>query len=426
MSLVLVGLNHTTAPVALRERLAVAAERLPALLPRLARAASAREACLLSTCNRVELLADAPGLPEAEAAAAALAEWQGVEPAQIRPVLYRLEGGAAARHLFRVAAGLDSLVLGEPQILGQVKAAYAAASQAGTTGPLLNRLFHTTFRVAKRIRSETGLGAQPVSVGQAAVELARRIFDDLARKRVLLVGAGEMAEATARHLVGCGVQALCVANRTFERAQGLAAMLGGRAVPFDGLLDAIRDADIVIASAAAEAPLLDAARVAELMRARRQAPLFFIDIAVPRNVDPRVHELPNVYLYNIDDLQAVVAEGLRHRQREAVRAEAIVQEEVEGYLRALDSRAVVPTLVALRRRFEAVRRAELARAAALLRELTPEQRAAVERLTEGLLAKLLHEPTVALKRAAADAEGPLYAEVLRTLFDLRAPAGEPA
>jgi glutamyl-tRNA reductase len=353
----------------------------------------------------------------------ALLEEQGVEPSLVLPVLYRLEGGEAVRHLFRVAAGLDSLVLGEPQILGQVKAAYAAAARAGTTGSSLNRLFHTVFRVAKRTRTETGLGTQPVSVGYAAAELARRIFDDLSTKRVLLVGAGGMAELTALHLLGGGVREVTVVNRTFERAQALADALGGRALPFEALHEGIRHADIVVASTAAPHPLIDAADVAGLMRARRQAPLFFVDIAVPRNVDPRVNDLPNVYLYDIDDLQGVIADGLKHRQEEAARAEAIVGEEVEAFLRASRSREVVPTLRALRRRFEALRRTELARAGAGLRDLTPEQRSAVERLTEALLAKLLHAPTANLKRLAEEAEVGLYAEALAALFDLDAEEG---
>lgn len=418
MSLVLIGLNHTTAPVEVREQLAVPHDRLPELLGRLVRLPGVREVCALSTCNRVELVLEASGLHHGESAASALLEAQGVEPGLVLPALYRLEGGGAAQHLFRVAAGLDSLVLGEPQILGQVKAAYAMAARARTTGSSLNRLFHAVFRVAKRTRTETGLGTQPVSVGYAAAELARKIFDDLSTKRVLLLGAGGMAELTARHLLGGGVKALTVANRTPERAQALAATLGGRALPFEALNEGIRNADIVVASTASPEPLVGAATVAGIMRERRQAPLFFVDIAVPRNVDPQVNALPNVYVYDIDDLQGVIAEGLKHRQAEAARAEAIIGEEVEAFLRASLSREVVPTILALRRRFEALRRAELTRAGGCLRDLTPEQRAAVERLTEALVAKLLHHPTANLKRLAEEAEGALYAETLAALYQL--------
>lgn len=423
MPLALVGLNHTTAPVELRERLAVPEERLPELLPSLARLPGVAEACALSTCNRVELVLEATAAEQADGAARALLAWQGVDAADVEPALYRLEEEAAARHLFRVAAGLDSLVLGEPQILGQVKSAYAAALRARTAGPRLSRLFHTVFRVAKRIRTETGLGAQSLSVGSAAVELARKIFEDLGTKRILLLGTGEMAEITARHLVASGARDVAVASRTPERARALAASLGGRPVAFDGLAGAVRDADIVVASTDSRAPIVDAGLVADLMRARRQKPLFFIDIAVPRNVDPRVNDLPNVYLYDIDDLQAVVTEGLSHRRREATRAEAIVSEEVDAFLRAVRARDVVPTLVALRRRFEQVRRAELDRAAPLLASLSPEQRAAVDRLTEGLVAKLLHAPSATLKQLAEDAAGPLYAETLAALFELPPEAG---
>jgi glutamyl-tRNA reductase len=418
MSLVLVGLNHQTAPVELRERLAVPEERLPELLARLATLPGVAEACALSTCNRVEAVVAAVARDCADRATRALLDWQGVEPGLVAASLYRLEEEAVARHLFRVAAGLDSLVLGEPQILGQVKAAYGVALRAGTAGSELNRLFHSVFRVAKRVRSETGLGAQSVSVGHAAAALARKIFDDLSAKRVLVLGAGEMAEITARHLVASGVREITVTNRTHERAVALATALGGRALAFAALGEALRAADIVIASTASPGPLIDAATVADFMRARRQSPLFFVDIAVPRNVDPRVHQLPNVYLYNVDDLQSVAAEGLSHRQREATRAEQIVAEEVEGFLRRTCTRAVVPTVVALRRRFEALRRAELERASGGLGDLTPAQRAQVDRLLEDLVAKLLHAPTATLKRLAEEQEGALYADVLATLFDL--------
>ncbi len=425
MTLVLVGLSHTTAPVEVRERLAVSEEELPEVLARLVRLPGVTEACALSTCNRVEVIVAAEAAPRAEAAVRMLLEWQGVEPALVASALYRLEEEAAARHLFRVASGLDSLVLGEPQILGQVKSAYSAAMRARTAGPCLSRLFHTVFRVAKRIRTETGLGAQSVSVGHAAVSLARRIFDDLTTKRVLVLGAGEMAEITARHLSASGVRDVSVASRTPERARALAMALGGRTAPYEALAEAVGEADIVVASTGSLTPIVHVGMVADLMRARRQKPLFFIDIAVPRNVDPRVHDLPNVYLYDIDDLKAVVEEGLSHRQREAGRAERIVEEGVDAFVRGIRTREVVPTVVALRLRFEAIRKAELARMAAALRDLTPEQRAAVERLTEGLLGKLLHAPTATLKRLAEDAEGPLYAEALITLFQLESAADTP-
>lgn len=421
MSLALVGLNHTTAPVEVRERLAVPDDRLPEVLARLVRLPGVAEVCALSTCNRVEVVVAAEEARHAEAAVHDLLEWQGVPSDLVAPSLYRLEEAAAARHLFRVASGLDSLVLGEPQILGQVKHAYAAALRVRAAGPHLSRLFHAVFRVAKRIRTETGLGAQSVSVGHAAVSLARRIFDDLATKRVLVLGAGEMAEITARHLLASGIRDVTVASRTSERAQALALALGGRMLPFEALARAVGEADIVVASTGSLLPVVHAPMVADLMRARRQKPLFFIDIAVPRNVDPRVHDLPNVYLYDIDDLKAVVEEGRSHRQREAGRAERIVEEEVDLFVRDIRTREVVPTVVALRRRFEGIRQQELARMATALRDLTPEQRLAVDRLTEGLLGKLLHAPTATLKRLAEEAEGALYAEALTTLFQLEAP-----
>ncbi|HEY8368537.1 MAG TPA: glutamyl-tRNA reductase [Thermodesulfobacteriota bacterium] len=418
MTLVLLGVNHTTASVELRERLAVPEDRLPELLASLNGLPEVEEVCALSTCNRVEVILAVGAAAGADCAVRRLLEWRGVEPDLVAPSLYRLEEAAVARHLFRVASGLDSLVLGEPQILGQVKEAYAAALRARTAGPRLSRLFHTVFRVAKRIRTETGLGVQGVSVGHAAVALARRIFDDLTTKRVLVLGAGEMAEITARHLVASGVRDVTVASRSAERARALAMALGGRTAPYEALAQAVGEADIVVASTGSPTPIVHAGMVADLMRARRQKPLFFIDIAVPRNVDPRVHDLTNVYLYDIDDLKAVVEEGRSHRQREAGRAERIVEEEVEAFVRGVRTREVVPTIVALRRRFEAIRRAELARMAAALRDLTPEQRKAVERLTEGMLGKLLHAPTATLKRLAEEAEGSLYADALATLFEL--------
>jgi len=417
MRLFAVGLSHRTAPVELREcvdfsRLGVA-EALAALAAR----GVSREMVVLSTCNRAEIYAVA-GPDGPDAIGRFFADYHGIPLARISEHLYVRRGADAARHLYRVAAGLDSLVVGEPQILGQVKAAYATASDNGFTAAVTNRLFHTAFGVGKRVRTETGLSEGAVSVSYAAISLARKIFGDLGGLNVVVLGAGGMAKLTAVHLRSQGVRHVTIASRTFSAAESLARQLTGRAVPWEELDPALAGADIVVTATGAHEPVLTRARVYEVMRPRQERPLFIIDIAVPRDVAPDVGDLEQVFLYNIDDLQGIVKENLARRSGELQRAEAIVDEEVARFTGWLQSRDVIPTVVALRERFEAVRRAELARLEPKLAALPPEARERVDEITHLLVQKLLLTPTEQLKAAGDESTVATYADALNRLFRL--------
>jgi len=417
--IVLVGLSHHTAPVEVRERVAFANGQLPGALRRLVEIDGVAEGAILSTCNRVEVIA-CGGAPElfGEALPAFLAREHGLAEAALAGHLYTHAGREAVRHLFRVAASLDSMVVGEPQILGQMKEQYATAAAAGASGRVLHRCFHRSFSVAKRVRSETGIAEKAVSIASAAVELARGIFDRFADKSALLLGAGAMGELAARHLLAQGVGSIMVANRTFERAIDVARGLGGMPVPWDRLARYLPFADLVIAATSADDFLLRRAAVEEAMRERRQRPIFLIDLAVPRALDPELHALDGVYLYDIDDLEGVVADNRGARAREAARAETIVEAEVEAFWRWFTSLDVVPTIVALRERLETIRRRELERTLAALGDVDPRQREVVERLSTTIVNKILHAPLSALRRHRADPAEAFYIEAARRLFRL--------
>ncbi|MFQ5895592.1 MAG: glutamyl-tRNA reductase, partial [Nitrospinota bacterium] len=378
------------------------------------------ERLILSTCNRVEVYGRAADFEAGvEGVRRFLSEYHSFPLKQLDGHLYALPDGEAVRHLFRVASSLDSMVVGEPQILGQVKEAYRVARKEGHTGPLLNQLFERAFAVAKQVRARTGIAERAVSVGYAAVELAKKIFGDLRGRAVLLVGAGEMSELAARHLVGQGAETVVVASRTLERARELADALGGRAVPFGNISLELAAADIVISSTGAPHYVLRKEMVQEALHLRRGTPMFLIDIAVPRDVAPEVNELDDVYLYDIDDLQGVVEANLEQRAQEAQEAEAIVEREAEAFLRwgqAQDE--VVPTVVALRQKIETFRQRELQKTLRKLKELAPEEREAVEALSRALAAKFLHDPTVRLKHKAQGGGGYDYLRIARDLFDL--------
>ncbi len=427
MDLLVVGTNHQTAPVEVRERLAFTDDELPAALERLMAEGGLKEGMILSTCNRVEVWA-AGEAPEAarETLAAYLAKARGVDLETLRPALYAYAGIEAVAHLFRVASSLDSMVVGEPQILAQVKAAYAQAHAAGATGPVLSRAVHAAFRTAKRIRTETGIARSAVSVSYAAVELARKIFGDLAGKVVLLLGAGEMGELAAQHFRDRGIARLLLANRTPGRAEELAQRFGGEAVPYAEVARCMAEADIVLCSTAAPDYVVTRAEVERLLANRRYRPVFFIDIAVPRNVEPSVNELDGAYLYDIDDLRAVVEANLRERAREAERAEALVTEELGKFARRLADRDAVPTIRSLRERLEEIRREEVARTLGRLRDASPETRAAVEALSASLVNKILHAPIQRLKLGDHHSEGRHFRELVRDLFGLPPEEGEDA
>jgi glutamyl-tRNA reductase len=382
---------------------------------------------VLSTCNRAEIYA--VGGPEApDAVARFFAEYHELPLARLTEHLYVRRGDEAARHLFRVAAGLDSLVVGEPQILGQVKSAYSIASDRGFTSAVINRLFHTAFGVGKRVRSETGLSEGAVSVSYAAIALAKKIFGELTGLNVLILGAGGMAKLTGTHLKAQRVRQIAITSRTLTAAERLARQLEGQAIAWSEMPIALSAADIVITATGAVEPVLTHAAVADVLRPRRQRPLFIIDIAVPRDVEASVGDLDHVFLYNIDDLQGIVKENLSRRSSELERAEAIVAQEVAKFSAWLHSRDVIPTVVALRDRFEAIRQAELARLEPKLTGLTPEARARVEEVTHLLVQKLLLTPTEQLKTTRDANLISIYSDALNRLFRLgteEAPAEAP-
>ena len=404
MSIVLVGISHHQAPVELRERAALDPERAAKLARTLAGDRS--EAVCLSTCNRTELyLADeSPEGAEEKAEAALLAL-----EAELGPALYRLRDEDAARHLFRVAAGLDSLVPGEGEILGQVRAAHAA----GATGSILDRLFRQALHAGKKARSETAIGESPASVSSAAAALAEQVFGDLRGREVVVIGAGKVGELAIRNLVSRGAAIAFVANRTAERAQELAARFGGTPLSLDRVGDELARADVVLSSTSARGWTLTREVVERSLPARKGRPLFLIDLAVPRDLDPAIHELDGCYLYDIDDLEAVVVETLADRSREAQRAETIVAEEANRFRAWQASLDVVPAIASLRARAEEIRTAELSRA-----KLNDAERRAAESVTAAVLNKLLHLPTIRMKQAAAAADGVIYADAVRHLFGL--------
>ncbi len=413
------GLSHRTAPIAVREQLVVDEDKLREILAGLVGRGTCAEVMILSTCNRIEVYGIAEVAGEARSAAfRQMAAQRGLDLSTIEPLLYAKDGAEAVQHAFRVASSLDSMVLGEPQILGQVKDAFALAQSSRTVGPVLHSLMSQAFAVAKRVRSDTQVGRHAVSVAFAAVELARKIFDGLEGRSVLLVGAGEMGELAARHLQDVGTVPLYVTNRTASRAQELARDLAGTAVPFADLFGVMDQVDIVITSAAASEPIVTTREVAATLPARRGRPLFFIDIAVPRNVEAAVNELDNVFVYDVDDLRSVVEANLRERQREAQRAEALVEREVAKFAERLRSLEVVPTIVSLREKLEEIRRAELARALTRLPGADEATRQALEALSQGIVNKVLHAPTVKLRDSSRAGHGHRWIEVISELFGL--------
>jgi glutamyl-tRNA reductase len=413
MSLLLVGVSHRVAPVELRERVALSEEEAAALAEELA--AESGEAVCLSTCNRTELYLAGEAVPDvADRAVATLAERSGLDESRLRSVLYRLEDEAAGIHLFRVAAGLDSMVPGEGEILGQVRDAY----EAGKPGPLLDRLFRQAIHAGKKVRTETAIAESPASVSSAAAALAEQVFGDLSGCRVLLVGAGKIGELAARNLVSRGAEIAVVANRSLDKASELSERFGGRAVALEDVAGELARVDVVLSSTSAPGHVLTRTDVAAKLAERKGRPLFLIDIAVPRDLDPAIHELEGCYLYDIDDLESVVAESLADRRREAARAEEMVLDEAERFQAWQASRDVVPAIASLRALAEEIRESELERARARLEKLTEAERRAVETVTTRIVDKLLHGPTVRMKEAAAGADGAVYADALRHLFGL--------
>jgi glutamyl-tRNA reductase len=414
-----IGMNHETAPVELRECLAKDPAHADRALTMMRELSCVKEGMFLSTCNRVEALFTTERTDEAKRCVVSLLSELGGMPSEgLCSSLFTYEDRDAVRHIFRVASSLDSMVIGEPQILGQIKEAYTGATREKTTGVILNRLLHRAFHTAKRVRTETGISDAAVSVSYAAVELAKKIFYEFKGKRVLLIGAGDMAELAARHLLSQGVSAIAVANRTFHKAVEVAQAFKGVPVSFEEIGAQLLEADIVISSTAAPGYVITHDQVKGSMRKRRNRPLFFIDIAVPRDVEPEVNDLDNVYVYDIDDLKGIIQVNLSQREEEAVKAARIVEEEVIKFEQWLKTLEVVPTIVSLKEKAETIRQAELKKSLSSLGELSPSQVSSLETLTLSITEKILNDPILFLKQKADRPLGKTYLDTARRLFRL--------
>lgn len=423
MNIVIVGLNHKTAPVEIREKLSFPADSIEAALKRLVGQYGLNEGVILSTCNRVEVLAITPDMEKGVwQIKRFLSDSHNIPLETLDEHLYDRAGEEAVKHLLRVAAGLDSMIMGEPQILGQVKDSYSYAVEYNTAGVVVNKLYHKVFQVSKRIRTETKIGQAAVSISFAAVELAKKIFGDLKGKTVMLVGAGEMAELAARHLIGSGVKELLVANRTYEKAVEFVKSFTGTAIMFREYQHYLKNADIVIASTGASTFIIRPDQIKDAMKERKYKPMFFIDISVPRNVDPLVNNIDNAYVYDIDDLQGVVAANLEERKSEALQAEKIIDEEIERFYRWSKSLDVVPTIIALRQYCDEIRKAEVAKAAQSLAGLSEKDKKVLDAMTSSIVNKILHNPIVHLKKDSSKVEGDLYIDTVRKIFDLESRA----
>jgi glutamyl-tRNA reductase len=419
MNLALIGINHRTAPVEVRERMHIPEPRLAQAISDLIHREGIHEGLILSTCNRVEVMTSAEDSVDAEPLIQQfLADHHQLDLGPYQRFFYRYQQQEVVRHLFRVASSLDSMILGEPQILGQLKRAYALAREAGGLNGSLQEIVNQALAVARRVRRETALGSAAVSVSYAAVELAKKIFGSLEGRTIFVIGAGKMSELAAKYLLRSGASAIYVTNRTYERAVQLAAAFRGTAIAFEQLFEHLPKADIVISSTGAAGYIVNKDHVAKILSARRNRPVFFVDIAVPRDIDPLVNELDNAFVYDIDDLGQVVEANKKQRAREAVWAEEIVQEEVQKTMRRLASRDLVPTIVALEDRLNTIRAGEIERYQSRLVNLTPEQRQAVEALTRGIMNKILHGPITELKSGAGQPEQVDLVRLVRKIFGL--------
>lgn len=419
MELLVVGLNHNTAPIEIRECLAFSEDKMEDALSKVHALPSVKENMIVSTCNRVEVYASTR---ETEKAVHDLrdffSQYHGISLKDFEKSLYTHVGEEAVRHIFRVASSLDSMVLGEPQILGQIKEAYDLAQQANTSGLILHRLLHRAFHVAKKVRTETKIAISAVSVSSVAVELAEKIFGTLEKKTVLLIGAGEMCELAARHLVSGGIEKILVTNRTYERAVSLAQEFRGEAIPFEEMGLGLKKTDIVISATNSPQYLIGHDQITKVIRDRKQRPIFFIDIADPRDIEPKVGDIENVYLYNIDDLQKVANDNIKDREKEAQKAETIVQDEVVKFVNWYRSLEVTPTIIALREKFEAIRNRELGKILSLYPNLTEKEKQSLEAMTSAIINKILHGPLTLLKQTDEETMADLYLHTLRTLFQL--------
>ena len=419
MEVLVIGLNHNTAPIAIRECLAFPEDKLEDALSKVHTFSSIKENIIVSTCNRVEIYT---ATRETEKAIYDLknflSQFHGISLREFEKSLYTHVGEEAVRHIFRVASSLDSMVLGEPQILGQIKNAYDISQQTKTSGLILHRLLHRAFHVAKRVRTETKIAISAVSVSSVAVELAEKIFGTLEKKTVLLIGAGEMCELAARHLVAAGIEKILVTNRTYERAVTLAQKFRGEAIPFKEIAQGLKKTDIVISATNSPQYIIGDDQIIKIMKDRKQKPIFFIDIADHRDIEPRVGDIENVYLYNIDDLQKVSNENIKDREKETQKAEMIVQGEVDKFVNWYRSLEVTPTIIALRKKFEEIRKKELEKTLSLHPDLSDREKKSLEALTSAIINKILHPPITLLKQTNEEAMADLYLDALHALFGL--------
>ena len=416
--IILTGLNHKTAPVELRERLAIGDDQLPAALEKLSRTDLVDEIVIFSTCNRTEVVYITRDNSRTDGVKTGLADFKDIPVAEFESALYTYTDDDAVAHLFRVAASLDSMVVGEPQILGQVKKAYRSAVAGNTSGVILNRLLHKTFSVAKRVRKETGIGDNAVSISYAATELAGKIFSDLSTKRVLLIGAGEMAELAVEHLISHHVSKITVANRTFRNAVHLADKFKGEAVKYEEMETALCDADIIISSTGAAGYVIKADQVKKVMKKRKHKPLFFIDIALPRDIDPAVNRINNAYLYDIDDLKSIVNKNMDKRQQETVKAERIIEEAVVKFRKWMADLEVVPTIVAIKEKIENITEIETAKTIAAMDNLSEEDKQAIRRMAQAIASRIMHDPILFLKDTGTHRKDSFYLNAARQLFNL--------
>ncbi len=417
----LIGLNHKTASVSLRERTAFLESDIPDALGTLRRKPHIREAFLFSTCNRTEVLYTSDDPDSVHSVKRFVADFKDIPLAEFEEALYVYTDDEAVTHFFRVAASLDSMIVGEPQILGQVKAAYRNAVAGKTSGVVLNRLLHKTFHIAKRVRKETGIGDNAVSISYAAVELAGKIFNDLSKKKVMLIGAGEMAELAVEHLISQNVEEIVVANRTFKSALALAEKFRGTAVKFEEMPLMLKQVDIVVSSTGSSDYILGSREVKKIMKTRKNRPLFFIDIALPRDIDPAVNRINNAYLYDIDDLQNIVSENIEQREKETVKAERLIEEAVVKFGKWMDNLDIVPTIVEIKEKIEDITEIEARKTLSAMNGLSEEEKEAVRRMAKAIAGRVIHDPIMFLKNTGAHRDDSFYLNAARQIFNLDPP-----
>ena len=421
MNIIVVGLSHKTATVEVREKVAFSPNEIEKPLGQLVRLEGIIEGVIVSTCNRVEIYATTRDIAGGIARLKRfLADYHHLPFESLEPHLYSYHAEAAIRHVFRVASSLDSMIVGEPQILGQIKTSYGYAAEYKSSGIILNRFLHKAFSVAKRVRTETRIASSAVSVAFAAVELAKKILGGLSDKTVMLIGAGEMCELAAKHFLNSGAKGVLVTNRTFERAERLAEEFAGEAIRFESLFEHLHRADIVLSSTGAPHCIIGPKEAEDAVKRRRSKPIFFIDIAVPRDIDPKVDDVENAYLFTVDHLQEIVQANLAQRNREAEIAEEIINQEIGQFHKWLSTLEVTPAIVSLRKHFNDVRKSELDKTISGWKDLTPDTEKRLEALTLAMMNKLLHAPTSVLKKAGQGGRVDLYVDALRQLFELEA------